>query len=604
MCGLLGFVNLKGKGIDIRFFESLLNSLDHRGPDSKGLKKVNNVIFGNTRLSIIGVEEKNANLPISDNKNILCFNGEIYNYKKLNKILNKNKIYSSGNSDSETLFLFLKNFGLNKTLSLIDGMYAFAYYDYKKNHIYLARDRIGERFLYYTVTSNSFIFASEIKTILKSNILNFSPNLELIKDYFFTSKINGSNTMFKQVKEIEAGTYLSYDISNSKVQIRKYWDLEKTFIISKSRKDLKSIEESTMQSINQAVSSRLVSDVPITFLLSGGIDSQALLERALNLNIIDKIHIYFADNLDKNISEKADLMQGLEYLKKKYPDKKLNLFSKKVSYEKYMKELDDLIWYYDEPIQFVNSVLLSHLCRQIKQNKQKVAWSGEGSDEIFYGYNRFINSSNLFSIKDNQDSKIGNIYYGGGLHSLPIIDKLTNKKEIANEKELDAWAWLRKNVDKDFDILQQMYSQKYRLQMLLQRQDRIGMKHSVEIRTPYLSPDLVAFANKLNLKYKYDKKRQITKLILKNIFKNKLASRILTKKKDGFPSDMLEWIKQEMMYKLIKKVVTSKNSFCHSYLDGKIANQILNDHYNKSKDYSTLIWMLYSLELWHKKFFN
>ncbi len=603
MCGLLGVVNLKGKGIDIRFFESLLNSLDHRGPDSKGLKKVNNVIFGNTRLSIIGVEEKNANLPISDNKNILCFNGEIYNYKKLNKILNKNKIYSSGNSDSETLFLFLKNFGLNKTLSLIDGMYAFAYYDYKKNHIYLARDRIGERFLYYTVTSNSFIFASEIKTILKSNILNFSPNLELIKDYFFTSKINGSNTMFKQVKEIEAGTYLSYDISNSKVQIRKYWDLEKTFIISKSRKDLKSIEESTMQSINQAVSSRLVSDVPITFLLSGGIDSQALLERALNLNIIDKIHIYFADNLDKNISEKADLMQGLEYLKKKYPDKKLNLFSKKVSYEKYMKELDDLIWYYDEPIQFVNSVLLSHLCRQIKQNKQKVAWSGEGSDEIFYGYNRFINSSNLFSIKDNQDSKIGNIYYGGGLHSLPIIDKLTNNKEIANEKELDAWAWLRKNVDKDFDILQQMYSQKYRLQMLLQRQDRIGMKHSVEIRTPYLSPDLVAFANKLNLKYKYDKKRQITKLILKNIFKNKLASRILTKKKDGFPSDMLEWIKQEMMYKLIKKVVTSKNSFCYSYLDGKIANQILNDHYNKSKDYSTLIWMLYSLELWHKKFF-
>tara|TARA_B100001989_G_scaffold224605_1_gene179147 strand:+ start:7192 stop:9003 length:1812 start_codon:yes stop_codon:yes gene_type:complete len=603
MCGLLGVVNLKGKGIDIRFFESLLNSLDHRGPDSKGLKKVNNVIFGNTRLSIIGVEEKNANLPISDNKNILCFNGEIYNYKKLNKILNKNKIYSSGNSDSETLFLFLKNFGLNKTLSLIDGMYAFAYYDYKKNHIYLARDRIGERFLYYTVTSNSFIFASEIKTILKSNILNFSPNLELIKDYFFTSKINGSNTMFKQVKEIEAGTYLSYDISNSKVQIRKYWDLEKTFIISKSRKDLQSIEESTMQSINQAVSSRLVSDVPITFLLSGGIDSQALLERALNLNIIDKIHIYFADNLDKNISEKADLMQGLEYLKKKYPDKKLNLFSKKVSYEKYMKELDDLIWYYDEPIQFVNSVLLSHLCRQIKQNKQKVAWSGEGSDEIFYGYNRFINSSNLFSIKDNQDAKIGNIYYGGGLHSLPIIDRLTNKKEIANEKELDAWTWLRKNVDKDFDILQQMYSQKYRLQMLLQRQDRIGMKHSVEIRTPYLSPDLVAFANKLNLKYKFDKKRQITKLILKNIFKNKLASRILTKKKDGFPSDMLEWIKQEMMYKLIKKVVTSKNSFSYSYLDGKIANQILNDHYNKSKDYSTLIWMLYSLELWHKKFF-
>ena len=477
-------------------------------------------------------------------------------------------------------------------------MYAFAYYDYKKNHIYLARDRIGERFLYYTVTSNSFIFASEIKTILKSNILNFSPNLELIKDYFFTSKINGSNTMFKQVKEIEAGTYLSFDVSKRKVKVKKYWDLEKTFIISKSIKDLKSIEELTIDSLDKAVSSRLVSDVPITFLLSGGIDSQALLERVLNLNIIDKTYLYFADNNNKNISEKEDLIEGLEYLKKRYPNKKLNLFSKKISHEKYMKELDDLIWYYDEPIQFVNSVLLSHLCRQIKQ-KKKVAWSGEVQTK-FYGYNRFINSSNLFSIKDNQDAKIGNIYYGGGLHSLPIIDRLTNK-EIANEKELDAWTWLRKNVDKDFDILQQMYSQKYRLQMLLQRQDRIGMKHSVEIRTPYLSPDLVAFANKLNLKYKFDKKANY-KINFKNIFKNKLASRILTKK-DGFPSDMLEWIKQEMMYKLIKKVVTSKNSFCYSYLDGKIANQLLNDHYNKSKDYSNLIWMLYSLELWHKKFF-
>ena len=149
-----------------------------------------------------------------------------------------------------------------------------------------------------------------------------------------------------------------------------------------------------------------------------------------------------------------------------------------------------------------------------------------------------------------------------------------------------------------------MYSQKYRLQMLLQRQDRVGMKHAIEIRTPYLSPDLVAFTNKLNIKYKYDKKKQTTKLILKNVFKNKLANRILTKKKDGFPSDMLEWIKQERMHKLIKKAVTSKNSFCHSYLEGTIANQIVYDHYNKRKDYSTLIWMLFSLELWHKKFFD
>ena len=138
MCGLLGLVNLSEEVIDLSFFKKLLKLLDHRGPDDSHQKQVGNIIFGNTRLSIIGINEKSATLPISDNNNILCFNGEIYNYKEINKFLNTKSIHTSGRSDSETLFLCLKHFGIKKTLTMLDGMYAFAYYDYNEKYIYLA----------------------------------------------------------------------------------------------------------------------------------------------------------------------------------------------------------------------------------------------------------------------------------------------------------------------------------------------------------------------------------------------------------------------------------------------------------------------------------
>ena len=151
MCGIFGAINFDNKKIDNNFFLNILSLLDHRGPNEKNTKTLDFAQFGNTRLSIIGLNTSKSSLPISDGSYMLGYNGEIYNYKKLNDVLKKNKIRVEGNSDSETLFLLLKNFGVKKTLSLLDGMFAFAFYDNEKKKLYLARDKLGERFLYWGI---------------------------------------------------------------------------------------------------------------------------------------------------------------------------------------------------------------------------------------------------------------------------------------------------------------------------------------------------------------------------------------------------------------------------------------------------------------------
>lgn len=605
MCGFFGSINFDNVNIEGNFFYKILSMLDHRGPDEKRIKSLNNVQFGNTRLSIIGLNTINSSLPISDEHFLLAYNGEIYNYKQLNDFLSKNNIKVEGRSDSETLFLLLKNFGIRKTLSLLDGMYAFSFYDKKNQKLYLARDKIGERFLYWGMNKNKLLFSSELKTIVKSGLLDISPNLEDLKDYLITSKIHGYKTFFKDIFEIEPGNFLTFDIKNKKYDIENFWKIENTFI----DKGLTRVEDTLYKELNQAAASRSISDVPLCILYSGGIDSNALADLSCNVNKNKDLELFFADNYLSSFSELKNVINGHKYLSKKHKKNNLILNTNKVSLDKYLEEIESLAWYYDEPIAFANSVLLDQLCNIMKNKGFKVSMSGEGSDEIFYGYDKFVRSHNEFNKLQNNledisiDKKIGLLYYGGGLHSLHTVNELTNYNNISNEQDSIAWNWLKKNIHRNFDELQLMYSQKFRLQLLLQRQDRVGMKNSVEIRTPYLAPDLITYVNSLPMDEKYNKHTNTTKFILKKIFNKKIENKIVHQEKTGFPSDMLSWISENRMKTNIIELLTNNNSFSQNYLNGKSIKSILSSHYDGKYNYSTLVWMLYALEIWHKQFF-
>ncbi len=603
MCGILGITKFNNLGInDISFLELLKTQL-HRGPDSQFYKKSDDLILGNTRLAIIGLKSEEASLPIADDCAMLAFNGEIYNYKELNAILLKEKIFTKGFSDSETLFLLLKRFGVSKTLDLVDGMFAFAFYNKREKSLYLARDRVGERFLYWSIIKDSFIFSSEIKTFTKIKGFVSKPNIALIKDYFFTSKINGTKTFFNGINELEPGKFLKLNVINNNIKFYNYWNIEDTFKteLTLNKND---IMEEVISKLNLATSSRLVSDVPICFFLSGGIDSHVLLKSVLSTYESESIELFFADNFLNKYSELKDVELGIKFYKEQNITTDLLLNISKLSLEQYLDELNKLIWFYDEPIQFINSVLLSKLCRMINIKKYKVAFSGEGSDEIFFGYERFVRSNKLITEESSDEDKIKVLYYGGGIQNKELISHLVKNSGVANEQDSETWKWLKENINLEFNKLQLMYSQKFRLQMLLQRQDRVGMMHSLEIRTPYLAPNYLSYVNKIPMDMKYNFNNNITKEILKKAFYKKIPDRIINKKKEGFGSDMQSWIGNNLMKDEVCGSILNKNSFSHSYLDAKLVKSILKKHFDKKRDYSTLIWMMYSLEKWHKFFFD
>jgi asparagine synthase (glutamine-hydrolysing) len=598
MCGILGTFNMDASPPKIQLIEELLGTINHRGPDAKNIARMDNVVFGNTRLSIIGISTIKASLPINDDFFMLAFNGEIYNYKELNKILIQNNISVEGKSDSETLFLFLKNFGIDKTLKVIDGMYAFAFYDKENKIMYIARDKIGERFVYWSLSNKCLIFASEIKSIIKSKLCAVQPNLNRIDDYLYTAKVNGSETIFDNIQELEAGTYLSIKKGQSKPKIFNYWKIEDSFDCSDNNFD-----KDFLNNFSSAVNSRLVSDVPASFLLSGGIDSNALVAQSLENSNISNIDLFFCDNENSEFSEYQDVKRSVSFFKNKFKDKNLILNTHKTSYEEYMQELEEVAWFYDEPIQFVNTMLLSKICSKIKDKNYKVCLSGEGSDELLFGYNRFVNTFNKIRNMPLTEDKLKLLYFGGGMHSVPVIENLTNNSGVMGYSNTEPWLWLKNNINRDVNQLQLLYSQKYRLQMLLQRQDRIGMMHSIEIRTPFLAPKFISYVNNLSIKEKYNQNNQETKVILKRAMKNLMPDEIINKKKQGFPSDMLNWISTDKMKSVVTETIKNSNSFCNSYLDGNYANQIVEEHFEGKRDFSTLVWNIFSLEIWHKKFF-
>ena len=601
MCGIIGSFNLDSSPPKTSIVKSLLNTIYHRGPDAKNVECIDNVVFGNTRLSIIGINTEKANLPINDSSYMLAFNGEIYNYRELNKVLTQHNIRVEGKSDSETLFLYLKNFGIDRTLKEIDGMYVFAFYDKNNKVMHIARDKIGERFVYWTLSNKCLFFASEIKSIVKSNLYDVKPNIKRIDDYLYTGKVNGSETIFDNINELAPGTYLSIKKNQSFPKINKYWQIENSF---NSGSDCFSQEKEFTNEFRNAIESRLISDVPVSFLFSGGIDSNALLSLFMELKNESNIDLFFSDNFINKYSELEDVLISIEFFKKLFPNNKLNLHSYKISYSEYMKQLEKVTWYYDEPIQFLNSILLSKLCSKIKNKNYKVCLSGEGSDELFYGYERFLRTYNKLGMSPSKKEKLESIYFGGGIHNVPIIKNLVSNSGVLGYESSEPWLWLEENINRDFNELQILHNQKYRLMMLLQRQDRIGMMHSIEIRTPYLAPKFVNYANNLLFSQKFDKSNNKSKVILKRSMKNRVADKIIDKQKVGYPSDMLDWINNDIRLKnTIVDTIQNSNSFSCSYLNGNIVNKILSDHFEGKKNLSTLVWHIFSLELWHKKFF-
>lgn len=598
MCGILGVLATDGRPPPAETVAGLVPMLAHRGPDDRGDASLGQAAFGYTRLSIIGLAEEAARQPALRGRQMLAFNGEIYNYRDLAARLRDEGIPAAGRSDTDTLFLALAHWGVERTLAAIDGMFAFAWYDAANGGLTLARDPLGEKPLYWAQARGRLWFASEIKVLLGSGEIDAAPNLARIDDYFYTAKVNGAATMFRDVREVEPGTVLRVE-AGGEIRIRRYWDV---MAAASERGSLDSLAEPFGRRLREAVASRRISDVPLGLLFSGGIDSNALADLLLEGAPDEDLRFYFADNANEAVSERPDAEATFGALEARYPGAGLTLRSRRLGMDAYLDELRRLTWHYDEPIQFYNSPLLGALCQAARDDGLKVLLSGEGSDEILYGYDRFARTARLIEGESEREARIAHFYYGGGLHSRDAVRDLTGAVAEGAEAS-EPWRWLDHHLDAASpDSLQLLYSQRYRLQMLLQRQDRIGMADGIEIRVPYLAPGFVRWVNALPTEAKYDAASGETKRLLRRAMRGRLPERILTKAKDGFPADIAVWLRTGELAGVLTDMVGDPNGFCQNHLDGAVARRLVAGHFDGTRRLDTLMWLLLSLETWHRVF--
>ena len=410
MCGIFGVISINSKNIDKDSITRATNSLSHRGPDDFGIEELDNVLIGHRRLSIIDLTTNAAKQPVKDSTSILAYNGMIYNFKEIKKILSVSTNFI-GNSDTEVLAKSLKLWGIKKTLIHLDGMFAFVWFCKKKKEIYLVRDPMGEKPLYWAKRGNKIYFSSEMKAFFQIKEFSRKPNIDSIDELFYSQKISGSKTIYNQINEVDPGSIVKISTKTGSISFNSYFNLENTF--NRERSNKKKIEELNYI-IQESVFSRCISDVPFGSLISGGLDSSIILSLMMKNENINRVNSYFSDVKNKNCSELKDATLYVNFLNKKYKNKKTYFKSKKNNFFSYIDFLIKSTKAFDEPVHFGNTPDLLNVVNQASKDGIKVLLSGEGADELFFGYDRMVRAYKFINKNKSRKSIIEELYLEEG----------------------------------------------------------------------------------------------------------------------------------------------------------------------------------------------
>ena len=532
MCGIIGHIS-KDKILERDVYVDMLNKIKHRGPDAQGLfySVTNNLVLGHVRLSILDTVIA-SNQPMSRNNVELVFNGEIYNFVELRKEY-LTEVNFVTNSDTEVLLQLYIKFGIEKTLKLIRGMFAIAIYDGNNNKVYLARDQVGKKPLYYYNDGQDFYFSSEIKAFKSIENIKFVLDNDVFNDnmYFRFSK---KHSPFLNINMLKNGNFMEYDLKNHEVKTKEYFNFsdlvdEKLYIQHKNM-GLTELVDKLDELLTKSIGKRLISDVPIASINSGGVDSSLISAIAFNLDKLKMFHIdvegmsekYYADALAKKIGQKV--------------------IAKKITLNDIEKGINSVLYHYEYPLVHPNSFGISEVSKLARKYGVKVLLGGEGADELFGGYR--------FQRKYYFSLKFQNKYTKKLIKYLRKVIKLFDDDVLAKSSERALYCDARRSIKKRARDVEKKYSfikdksevkvnifmlnilEEY-LQPILLRADKMGMKNSVELRSPFMDLDIIEFALNLPPKYKFNILEG--KYILKKVAERYLTNEIVYRKKVGFP---------------------------------------------------------------------
>jgi asparagine synthase (glutamine-hydrolysing) len=635
MCGITGWAYLDPRAINAspigshELLSAMCNRMIHRGPDSEGTIVNNGVALGMRRLAIIDLSSNGEQPVFNEDKSIFAvLNGEIYNYPYLRSHLEKLGHRFIGESDTEVIPHLYEEYDI-EMLDHLNGMFAFALWDGRKKRLVIARDRLGEKPLYWGVFDNKLIFASEPKVLLGHPSVQPRLNLDALRLYLSFDYVPAPHSIYQDVFKLPAAHALI--LENGEINIRRYWNLS-----FKKPLAIPSEEEATehlRELLGDAVKMRLVSDVPLGILLSGGIDSSTIAALAVrsSTNPIDTFSMSFNE---PSFDESSHARRVSAFLGTHHHEELLSV-------DLAAELISDIGSWLDEPLSDP-SILPTYLLSRFARRYVTVALGGDGGDELFAGYPMYIGHK-LARFYQHVPNFIQQSIIGPLVKALPVktrnlsfdfkarrfIAGLNYKDVVArhhvwfgsfapHEQELllatnikhvtngDIYRDARQLYDecdaKDIiDRALYMDTKLYLGEDLLTKVDRSSMAVSLEVRAPFLDHRVVEFAAQLPVEYKL--RGLTTKYILKRAAAPLLPPTVRRRSKKGFGVPIADWLKNRLR-PLARDLLSPARIKRHGLFNESYVSQLQHEHELGLADHRKLLWTLLIFELWHESFID
>lgn len=606
MCGINGIYSNGLVNNHMKRIDEMNRSIQHRGPDSRGSKHINDKIsLGHQRLSIIDLDSRSDQPMLSNSGDTaLVYNGEIFNFHEIKKEL-INEYNFKTNSDTEVLLAGYEVRGLDWLLNVINGMFAFAIYDIKKNELFLIRDRFGIKPLFFTCSNDTIIFSSEIKGILSSGLIEPEFNEKAIDDYLGYRYVREPNTFFKEIYQVKSSTYIK--VKNGRiVGEQSYWSLPK-LNFSKKFNETEIITE-TKNEVRNAIKKWLIADVKVGSYLSGGVDS-SLTTAILSQEHGSEVNTYTIGFKEEGFNEFEHARVVADLYKTKHHEILLDQ-------NDYLEEWTSLVKFKDAPLAVPNEIPLAKMSTSLSKDITVVI-SGEGADELFGGYGRIYRSS--FDYINHEDK------------SEDFYNYFINKYEYVPRELRDQCLKVGDHYRHDFDLsLKESFTNfsneenifrffhNGHITGLLNRVDVTTMQTSVEARPPFLDHKLIEFVYQevpydLKLKWKsgiskksarsqlasqYSEILDTPKYALKKVSEEYLPSSIIYRKKMGFPVPLTKWFPKltQMANNLLSDATWLNNE--------KLNELIMELERSNDSRIGQILWMFINIEIFKREYFN
>jgi asparagine synthase (glutamine-hydrolysing) len=625
MCGIAGYVTVASEDTSSSILRRMTDRIAHRGPDSFGYYEDRHAHLGHRRLSIVDLAT--GQQPMADRSESLwlVYNGEIFNHAALRQELQYLGRQYRTKSDTETILHAYSHYGTS-CVERFRGMFSFALWDKNAQVLFCARDRLGIKPFYYYWDGRLFLFGSEIKALLAHPAVSAWFEEAALPEYLASGYLTGERTMFQNIRKLMPGHWLRLDVSRDhpELQIEQYWDVPQPGI-SEARPDEEWIRE-CRQRLEEAVETRLMSDVPLGMFLSGGVDSSAIaaLIKRKTSGPVKTFSVGYREAEFSELSYAAEVARAIG----------TDHHETVVGMEDFFRALPELIWHEDEPIAWPSSVSL-YFVSKLAAQQVKVVLTGEGADELFAGYARYswqllnekamrsyrfvpppvrkwvrgrIADSSLLSASLRR--KLGHTIVGRDesfesvyLDNFYAAFSAQQQEELLGHKPSGVYGdypmyYARRP---ETSSLQRMLyaDQKTYLVELLMKQDQMSMACSIESRVPFLDHPFVEFAMRVPDSLKIHGNTQ--KYILKKAVEDLLPADIVYRKKMGFPTPLPAWFRDPRAEPLWE-ALCARDGFVASYLNRDRVTSLIERHRSGFEDATDRLWRLLNLQIWGDTF--